>query len=105
MLSHFSCASLFGTLWTVVSETPLFMGFSKQGHRSGLPCPPPGTLPNPGIELTFLMSSALAGRFFITGATWEAQDGDSYTRRHLSKTFQVPEPQTPVIKYNGWGNQ
>ena len=36
-----------------------------------LPCPPPADLPNPGIEHTSLMSSALAGRFFTTSTTWE----------------------------------
>ena len=40
-----------------------------------LPCPPPGDLPDPGIEPLFLMSPALAGRFFTTSATWEAQRG------------------------------
>ena len=39
---------------------------------SGLPCPPPGDLPNPRIEPASLISPALAGRFFTTGATWEA---------------------------------
>ena len=34
--------------------------------------PPPGDLPDPGIEPTSLMSLALAGGFFTTGATWEA---------------------------------
>ena len=29
---------------------PLSMGFSRQEYWSGLPCPPPGDLPNPGIE-------------------------------------------------------
>ena len=38
----------------------------------GLPCPPPGDLPDPGIELTSLMSSALAGGLFTTSTTWEA---------------------------------
>ena len=38
----------------------------------GLPCPPPGDLPNPGIETASLMSPALAGRFFVTSATWKA---------------------------------
>ena len=47
------------------------MGFSRQEYCSGLSCPPPGDLPNPGIEPTSLASPALAGRFFITGATWE----------------------------------
>ena len=32
----------------------------------------PGDLPNPGIELTSLMSPAMAEGFFTTGATWEA---------------------------------
>ena len=45
----------------------------RQEHWSGLPCPPPGDLPDPGIKSTSLTSSALAGRFFTTRATWEAQ--------------------------------
>ena len=48
------------------------MRFSKQEYWSGLPCPPPGDLPNPGIEPVSLMSPALAGGFFTTSATWEA---------------------------------
>ena len=34
-------------------QGPLSMGFSRQEYWSGLPCPPPGDLPNPGIELRF----------------------------------------------------
>ena len=49
---------------TVTHQTPLSMGFSKQEYWSGLPCPPPEDLPNPGIEPTSLMSLALAGAFF-----------------------------------------
>jgi len=49
------------------------MGFSRQQYWSGLPCPPPGALPDPGIEPVSLMSPALAGRFFTTSTTWEAQ--------------------------------
>jgi len=49
------------------------MGFLRQGYWSGLPCPPPGGLLDPGIEPASLMSPALAGRFFTTSATWEAQ--------------------------------
>ena len=33
-----------------------------QEYWSGLPCPPPGDLPNPGIKPASLMSPALAGR-------------------------------------------
>ena len=50
MQSHFSRVPLSVTLWTVARQTPLSMGFSRQGYWSGLPCPPPGDLPNPGIE-------------------------------------------------------
>ena len=63
------------TQWTVTCQAPLSMGFSRQGYWSGLPCPPSGDLPNPGIELTSLMSPALAGGFFTTGTTWEQIDG------------------------------
>ena len=41
---------LFVTLWIVACQTPLCMRFSRQEYWSGLPCPPPGDLPNPGIE-------------------------------------------------------
>ena len=39
------------------------MGFPSQEYRSGSPFPPPGDLPDPGIEPT---SPALAGRFLTT---------------------------------------
>ena len=51
MLSHFSCFRLFATLWPVTLQAPLSMGFSRQEYWSGLPCPSPGDLSNPGIEL------------------------------------------------------
>ena len=49
------------------------MGLPRQEYWSGLPCPPPGDLPNPGIELMSPVSSALADGFFTTTAHWEAQ--------------------------------
>ena len=48
------------------------MGFSEQECWSGLPCPPPGDLLDPGIQFESLMSPALAYVFFATFATWEA---------------------------------
>ena len=45
-----SCVRLFATLWNVAHQAPLSMGFSRQEHWSGLPCCPPGDLPDPGIE-------------------------------------------------------
>ena len=59
MLSHFSHI-LFATIWTVASQAPLSMGFSRQEYWSGLPCPPPGDLPDPGMKPTSLMSPTLA---------------------------------------------
>jgi len=69
-LSRFSCAQLFAALWTVVHQVPWSMGFSRQEYCSGLPCPPPGDRPNPGVEPTSLTSPSLAGRFFTTSATY-----------------------------------
>ena len=51
------------TPWTVAHQASLSMGFFRQYYWSGLPAPPPGDLPNPGITPT---SPALAGRFFTT---------------------------------------
>ena len=49
------------------------MGFSRQEYQSGLPCPPPGDLPNSGIKPALLTSPTLAGGFFTISITWEAQ--------------------------------
>ena len=38
------------TPWTAARQAPLSMGFSRQEDWSGLPCPPPGDLPDPGIR-------------------------------------------------------
>ena len=71
-----SCLSL----WDPMDCSPpasSFVGFSRQEYWSGLPCPPPGHLPDPGIRPTSLLSPALAGEFFTTGTTWESQNGDN----------------------------
>ena len=72
MPSHFSRIQLFSTIWTVAHQAPLCMGFSRQEYWSGLPCPPPGDLPDSGIKPVSLTSSALAGGFFTTRTTGEA---------------------------------
>ena len=48
------------------------MGFSGQDYWSGLPSPPPGDLPDPGIKPASLVSPVLADGFFMTSTTWEA---------------------------------
>ena len=57
------------TLWMVACQSPLSMGFSRQGYWSVLPCPPPGDLPNPGIKSVSLKCPASAGMFFTTSTT------------------------------------
>ena len=54
-------------------QAPLSMGFSRQGRGSGLPCPPPGHLPDAGIEPAPLSLPALVGGFFTTRAPGSAQ--------------------------------
>ena len=65
------CPTLW-TLWTVASQAPVSMRFSRQEYWSGLPFPTTGDLPNPGIKLASFLSPALVGRFFITSASWQA---------------------------------
>jgi len=81
MLSRFSHDQLFGNLWTAARQGLLSMGFSRQEYWSGLPCLPPGDLPNPGIEPASPASPALAGGFFTTNASWEAPPNST----HISK--------------------
>ena len=45
-----SCVRLFVAPWTVGHQAPLSMEFPRQEYWSGLPLPPPGDLPDPGIE-------------------------------------------------------
>ena len=59
-----SCVRLFVTPWTVAHQAPLSVGFSSQEYWSGLPFPPAGDLPDPGIKPTSLVTPALAGGFF-----------------------------------------
>ena len=68
-LSH---VQLFAVPRTVAHQVPLSMGLSRLEYCSGLPCPPLGDFPNPGIKPAFLRSPALAGRFFATSATRKA---------------------------------
>ena len=70
--SRFSHVQLFATPGTVAHQASLSMGFSRQEYWSGLPCPPPGDLPNPGIEPVTLTSPAMADSFFTASTTWKA---------------------------------
>ena len=89
MLSCFSRVQLFATLWTVACQAPLSKGFSRQEYWSGLPCPPPGDLSDPGIESASLTPPALAGSFFTTSAAWEAQE--DWSRQTIPPPGDLPD--------------
>ena len=57
---------LFDAPWTVACQVSLSIGFSKKEYWSGLPFPPPGDLPDPGIESKSPPFCILAGEFFTS---------------------------------------
>ena len=66
---------LFAIPWLVAHRAPLSTGFSREEHWTGLPCPPPGDLPDPGIKPGSLTSPAWAGGCFTTSSAWEVKKG------------------------------
>ena len=84
MLSRFSCVQICATLWTAACQATLSMGFCRKEYWSGLLCPTPADLPNPGIEPMSPMSPAFTGGFFTTSTTWEAPN--SYKERSWNNT-------------------
>ena len=96
MLSHFSRVQFFVILWTIASQAPLSMGFSRQENWSGLPCPPPRDLPNPGIEPASLTSPALVAGFFNTSDTWEAMNCDPNCSSIIQKGAHDTETDIPL---------
>ena len=101
MLSCFSRVLLFATLWMVARQALLSMGFSRQEYWSGLPCPPPGDLPNPGMEPASLMSLALADVFFTTSATWEDlhKDTNPIYEGSALMTYSKLSPQIQILSH------
>ena len=89
MPSHFNHVWLFTTSWTVAQQAPLSMGFSRQEYGRGLPYPPPGDLPDPGIDSMSLPSPALAGGFFTISAIWEACCGYSGSHFELLLSLYI----------------
>ena len=76
--THACMLNCFSRIWLLVTPMDSSLpacsdqGFSRQEHWSGLPCPPPGDLPNPGIISASLTSPTLADGFFTTNPTWKA---------------------------------
>ena len=66
MQSCFSCVLPSATPWTTALQTPLSKGFSRQEYWKELPCPPPGDLPDTGIEFPSLISPiSYTGRWVL----------------------------------------
>ena len=86
MLSH---VQLSAAPWTVARQAPLPMEFSGQEYWSGMPFPPPGDLPDPGIEAASLESSALAGGFFTISATCIIKKYQFLKLRNKEVTFSL----------------
>ena len=71
-----SCVWLFVTPWMVACQALLSMGFSRQEYWSGLTFPPPGDLPDPGMEPTFLESPAFADGLFTLEPSEKSRNDD-----------------------------
>ena len=99
-----SCVRLFVTPRTVACQAPLSMGFSKRDYWSGLPFPPPGDLPHPGVKLA---SPVSAGGFFTTEPTgkplirYSVQFSRSvvsdFLQPHELQDVRPPCPSTPRV--------
>ena len=93
---------LFVTLWTVACQAPLSLGFSRQEYRCGLPCPPPGNLPDPGIEPASPVAPALQGKSlplshwgsmqYRIGIT-NNRKMSKWRHRKLSNVFRIERPE------------
>ena len=98
--SSLSHVRLFSTLWTLACQAPLTMGFSRQEYWSGLPCPPPGGLPDSGIEPHLF---CISRRFFTTSAPWEARKATDFSVTNsffllcpLSQDSFFPQENNPI---------
>ena len=115
MLSLFSHVRLYVTLWTVACQAPLSVGVSRQEHLSGLPCPPPGDLPEPGIKPKSHVSRTGRqvlyhlndlGRLLYTPPNYHKGDGIDSNAGSSQVAGQVKGAQRPWgrVGEGGWGD-
>ena len=94
VLSCFSHVQLFVTLWTVACQAPLSMRFFRQEYWSALPCPPPGDLPNPAIEL---WSPALQADSYCLSH----QESQAKTKSKTSfEPLNPAAPKAPLLEFS-----
>ena len=77
----------------VAPQAPLSMGFPRQEYGSSFPLPPPGDLPNPGVEP---VSPSLAGGLFTT----ESAGKPTWVEQCPVKVHVHPEPETVTLLEN-----
>ena len=78
-------------------------GFFREEYWSRWPCPPPGDIPDPGIQPASLMSPALEGGFFTTSTTWEVPPWRSGINQNcLWKLFKIHRPGPTLEFLIGW---
>ena len=74
------CPTLFDPMDYIVYQAPLSTGFSRQEYWSGLPCPLPGNLPNPGIQLVSYVSCICKQALYHLGSPpTQTYSQDKYT--------------------------
>ena len=78
--------------WTVVCQSPLSIGFSRQEYWNALPCPPPGDLPDPGIEPVSPVSPALQADSLLTEPPGKLPVWLTTSQRVLSFPYRRESP-------------
>ena len=83
VLSHFSYVLLFATLCTTARQAPLSMVFPRQEYWSGLPYPPSGDLPGPGISYVSCIGRLILYHYCHLGSPeWQAANSGIYRTCH-----------------------
>ena len=98
---------LFAILWIVACQAPLSMGFSRQEYQSGLSCPPPGGLPDLGIEDTLYLLHLQAGSLLLVSPGKPSRDDGSlhYFKHHLGHEYMVVSQDCcSVVALKTWGH-
>ena len=88
---RFARVQLFTTSWTVAHQAPLSMGFSRQEYWSGLPCPPPGDLPDPEIE----PGSPAAPALQVDSLLLSHQGSHWHLTSYQATLLTMPPPSSP----------
>ena len=117
-LSHFSYVRLFATIWTVARQAPLSVGFSRQEHWSGLPCPLQRIFLTQGLNPSLLnwqvdsLSSGPPGKPSVlpkqsagepvSQAHPRGHSSEKRARPHLSVQGAVPCAHPPTQAEGSW---